>query len=325
MTAAPILGRIRTLRALVAGDVCLDRWARYDPALSEPSRETGLPRVAVTSTEVTPGAAGTIANNLVALGVGRVAVLGARGDDGHGYELEHGLRARGIDADALLASREVATFTYTKLINAATQIEDRPRVDYINSAPLPEALESALVATLERAAPEFDVILVSDQAETHAGGVVTARLRDALARIATSKIVWVDSRMRAERFRGVFLKPNQDEARAALKRIGTDGDYRALLDYTRARLLVVTHGAEGALLLDGTGEEWVRTRAVEHPVDICGAGDSFSAGAAMALAAGATPAEAVRFGNLVASITIMKPGTGTASPDEVLRAEERLR
>jgi len=53
-------------------------------------------------------------------------------------------------------------------------------------------------------------------------------------------------------------------------------------------------------------------------VDICGAGDSFSAGAAMALKACGNPLEAAEFGNLVASITIMKNGTGTASPEEVL-------
>ena len=150
-------------------------------------------------------------------------------------------------------------------------------------------------------------------------------MRATLERIAGEKIVWVDSRMRAEQFNGVILKPNQDEARAALARIGAGDDYRALLDHTRARMLVVTHGSEGALLLDGAGVEWVRTRAVEHPVDICGAGDSFSAGAALALATGAPPADAVRFGNLVASVTIMKPGTGTASPEEVRRAEELSR
>jgi sugar/nucleoside kinase (ribokinase family) len=57
---------------------------------------------------------------------------------------------------------------------------------------------------------------------------------------------------------------------------------------------------------------------VEHPVDICGAGDSFSAGFTMALAAGCAPPDAARFGNLVASVTIMKKGTGTASPAELL-------
>ena len=60
------------------------------------------------------------------------------------------------------------------------------------------------------------------------------------------------------------------------------------------------------------------TTKVSKPVDICGAGDSFSAGAAMAMAAGATAEEAIAFGHRVASITVMKKGTGTASPAEVL-------
>jgi sugar/nucleoside kinase (ribokinase family) len=58
-------------------------------------------------------------------------------------------------------------------------------------------------------------------------------------------------------------------------------------------------------------------------VDICGAGDSFSAGASLALRVTGSPEEAARFGNLVASITIMKKGTGTASPEEVLAAHAR--
>ena len=77
----------------------------------------------VVSTEVTAGAAGTIANNLAALGAGRVAVLGVVGQDGFGWELDRALRARGIDADLLVRSAEVPTFTYTKLINIATEEE----------------------------------------------------------------------------------------------------------------------------------------------------------------------------------------------------------
>ena len=48
-----------------------------------------------------------------------------------------------------------------------------------------------------------------------------------------------------------------------------------------------------------------------------------SAGMVLALCAGARPQEAARFGHLVGSITVMKPGTGTASPEEVLAAERR--
>ena len=87
-----------------------------------------------------------------------------------------------------------------------------------------------------------------------------------------------------------------------------------------AGFLIVTDGPRGALVIEPGRETQVKTKTVENPVDICGAGDSFSAGAAMALAVTRSPVDAARFGNLVAAITIMKKGTGTASPAEVLEA-----
>ena len=73
MTTAEILDEFSRLSALVVGDICLDRWCTYDPRTSEASRETGIPRIGVVRTEVTAGAGGTVANNLAALGAGRVA------------------------------------------------------------------------------------------------------------------------------------------------------------------------------------------------------------------------------------------------------------
>jgi rfaE bifunctional protein kinase chain/domain len=274
----------------------------------------------VVSTEVTPGAAGTIANNLAALGAGRVAVLGVVGEDGFGFELDRALRARGIDEDLLIRSSEVPTFTYTKLINDATDEEDLPRIDFIHTREISRELESRVVDSLARVARDFDVIIVSDQAETAAGGVVTARMREALTPIARERIVWVDSRVRSEHFRGVILKPNRDEAEAASHRALGHVDFAALRAHTGARLLIVTNGAEGAEVFDSDGQTVVTGWAVERPVDICGAGDSFSAGGAMTLAVTGSGVEAARFGNLVASITVMKKGTGTASPAEVLAA-----
>ncbi|MGA3201526.1 MAG: PfkB family carbohydrate kinase [Bryobacteraceae bacterium] len=322
MNAAEILRRFRDLRVLVVGDVCLDRWCRYDPREGLPSRETGLPRVGVVSTVVTAGAGGTIANNLAALGAGRVAVLGVVGEDGFGFELSRALGERGISTDFLIRSSEVPTFTYTKLINSATDEEDLPRIDFIHTREISEALESRVLDLLKEAAQDFDIVIVSDQAETAAGGVVSARVREALTPIAQQKVVWVDSRVRAEHFRGVILKPNRDEAEAASSRALGRVDFSALRAHTEARLLIVTRGGEGALVLDEHGESMVAARTVEKPVDICGAGDSFSAGGAMTLAVTGSGVEAARFGNLVASITIMKKGTGTASPEEVLAAYE---
>ena len=83
-------------------------------------------------------------------------------------------------------------------------------------------------------------------------------------------------------------------------------------------MLIVTQGGDGALIFDEHGQSTAPGRAVAKPVDICGAGDSFSAGGAMTLAVTGSGVEAATFGNLVASITIMKKGTGTASPEEIL-------
>ena len=320
MKTAEILAALPRCSALVVGDICLDRWCTYDPAAAEPSRETGIPRIGVVATEVTPGAGGTVAGNLAALGTGRVAVLGAVGVDGFGYELRRVIEARGIATGLLVQSEELVTFTYTKLINASSGVEDRPRIDFINTLPLAQKIEHQILDRLRDAAAGFDVILVSDQAETEQGGVVTPAVRELLARLAPGKIILADSRKRAAGFRNVMLKPNADEASCASIALLGCVDYQRFRKHVGAPLLFVTQGPRGVVVVEAGRETQVPTRPVAKPVDICGAGDSFAAGAGMALAAGALPAEAARFGNQVASVTIMKKGTGTASADELLAA-----
>ena len=215
MTTAEILAQFPKLSALVVGDICLDRWCTYDPAASEPSRETGIPRIGVVRTEVTPGAGGTVANNLAALGAGRVAVLGAIGEDGFGMELARALDARGISTDLCVRTPAMQTFTYTKVINARTGVEDQPRLDFINTAPLPRDVERQILDNLQMAVESFDVILIADQAETSQGGVVTPAVRELLAELAPQypeRIFLADSRARMQLFRNVILKPNRQEA-----------------------------------------------------------------------------------------------------------------
>ncbi|MGA2740346.1 MAG: PfkB family carbohydrate kinase [Bryobacteraceae bacterium] len=309
------------------GDICLDRWCTYDPAASEPSRETGIPRIGVVHTEVTPGAGGTVANNLVALGAGRVAVLGAIGQDGFGMELSQALDARGISAELCVRTSAMQTFTYTKAINARTGIEDQPRLDFINTKPLPPEVERRILDNVQMAVESFDIILIADQAETSQGGVVTPAVRSLLAELAPQypeRVFFADSRARIHLFRNVILKPNRQEAESACRELFGGVDFEALLRHTHAPLMFVTLGSEGVFVVEPESRTArVLQKPLPDPVDICGAGDSFSAGAALALRITGSSAEAARFGNLVASITIMKKGTGTASPAEVLAAGAR--
>jgi len=327
MTTAEILQRLPRLSALVVGDICLDRWCTYDPSEAQPSRETGIPRVGVIATSVTPGAGGTVANNLAALGVGRVSVLGAIGEDGFGHELRRGIEERGIEANYLIAIPGMQTFTYTKLINSTTGEEDRPRIDFIGNAPLDTQVERQILDTLERFVDQFDVILISDQAETSHGGAITPAVRALMAQLGPrhpGKVFMADSRTKIGEFRNVIVKPNRQEAETACRALFGVVDYRQLLRRVGAPFLYITHGEDGVALVTADGEERIPARNVGKPVDICGAGDSFTAGASVALAVTGSPVEAARFGNLVASITIMKKGTGTASSEELLHHEHSV-
>ncbi|RKQ28557.1 ribokinase [Oceanobacillus halophilus] len=82
--------------------------------------------------------------------------------------------------------------------------------------------------------------------------------------------------------------------------------------------LLITEGKNGVRYFNGTKEEVVPSYVVE-PVDTTGAGDTFNAAFAVAVAEGRKIDEAIRFANRAASISITKFGAqgGMPSRDEV--------
>ncbi len=72
-------------------------------------------------------------------------------------------------------------------------------------------------------------------------------------------------------------------------------------------------------MFDGADGEIVPGVKVTGPIDVTGAGDSFSVGSLLGRCAGLGWSEAALIGNLVASITITQLATtGVAKPNEVL-------
>src|SRR5438132_8200025 len=110
-----IAQRYSGLRIAVVGDFCLDRYLEIDPARQEISLETGLPVHNVINVRAQPGGAGTILNNLAALGIGTIYPIGFVGEDGEGFELRRALESRpGVRLDYFLQTQERRTFTYCK-------------------------------------------------------------------------------------------------------------------------------------------------------------------------------------------------------------------
>jgi rfaE bifunctional protein kinase chain/domain len=329
-----ILERIPRLKIGVVGDLFLDRYLDLDAALTEPSLETGLDAYQVVNVRSSPGAAGTVVNNLVALGVGQVYPIAVIGDDGEGYELQQALgRLAAVDPQALIRAPDRRTPTYTKpmLHENGKPPRELNRLDIKNRRRMPAALEREIESKFVSIWPHLDALMVLDQVSEADCGVVTARIRDRLAELAEAepnKIMLADSRERISLFRGMCLKPNRTEAlRAVGFRAENKADTleRAAAELARraGRWVFCTDGERGILLASPQdGERTTRPRIpaypVAGPIDIVGAGDSTSAAIVCALASGASVETTAAFGNLVASITIQQIGTtGTATPDQV--------
>jgi bifunctional ADP-heptose synthase (sugar kinase/adenylyltransferase) len=322
-----ILGRIPSLTIGVLGDLFLDRYLELDAALTEPSLETGLDAYQVVRVRSVPGAAGTVINNLVALGVGRVCPIAVIGDDGEGYELRQALRAqRVVDPGQIVATSERRTPTYTKpmLHVSGKPARELNRLDIKNRQPLPGRLEQQVLHSLDEVWPQVDALVVLDQVSEPDCGVVTALLRQRLGELGDAqpdKLILADSRARIGLFRSVSVKPNRTECRAAT---GTEALESSAWQLARqvGRTVFCTLGEQGILVTDPHRDCAAASRVpaypVNGPIDPVGAGDSSSAAIVCAAAAETTPEQAAAFGNLVASITIQQIGTtGTASPEQV--------
>ncbi len=89
------LAPLRSLRAAVLGDFCLDSYWQLDTGEAEYSVETGLPVRRVRSQRYSLGGAGNVVANLIDLGVGRVQAIGVVGRDLFGLEMLRLLEERG--------------------------------------------------------------------------------------------------------------------------------------------------------------------------------------------------------------------------------------
>ena len=313
---------LRTLPRLtigLVGDLFLDRYLELVPGSRELSIETGLEAYQIERVRNSPGALGTVLNNLAALGVGLLAPVTAIGDDGHGYDLLKELRKLPVDPANVLCLPERLTPTYTKpmrLVDGTWQ--ELNRLDVRTRAPLSLAATEELCRRVELVFRTSDGVIVLDQLVDENVGVVSAAVRETLARLAAEtpgKLIFVDSRRFLSKFTAGVLKGNRSE-------VGGEGDVSqslAAIARRTGRPAYCTLGEQGILVAEpNQPPALVPGVPVSGAIDIVGAGDSATSGIVCALLAGASPREAAAMGNLVASITIRQLGTtGTATPQQL--------
>ena len=322
----------KTPTVTVFGDFCLDRYVYIDGARDEPSLETGLTAWQITHERCQAGAAGTITNNLRALGA-NVLCVGLLGRDGAGFELKRALRAVGASTEHMVETDRRCTCCYLKPMRQEDGGErELNRHDYKNFTPTDRADEEALLAALEACLPQSDAVLVCDQYLEPDCAAVTAYVREGLAALAERYprvVFYADSRGFIDRFDKMIIKCNHNEIAKIFAvppdtvDVETAGQYAARLSGKTGRPVVVTLGERGSVVWDGREAAHVPAFPVTGQIDVVGAGDACNAGLVYALCKGLPLREAARVGNAASHLVIQQIGTtGTARLDDVCRVLE---
>jgi bifunctional ADP-heptose synthase (sugar kinase/adenylyltransferase) len=329
---------LRTLPRLtigLVGDLFLDRYLECVPGSHELSIETGLEAYQVERVRNAAGALGTVMNNLAALGAGLLVPVTAIGDDGHGYDLLKEVRKLPVEMAHILCLPDRLTPTYTKPLKAvgnalrgvpAPDWQELNRLDVRTRGPMSASATAEICRRVEQVFRTSDGLIVLDQLVDEDCGVVSAAVRETLARLSRAeprKLLYVDSRRFLGRFEAGTLKGNRAEVLTACGETET-GDAAVKRSLGRVaqktgRPAFCTVGEWGILVsLPGQEPELAPGYPVDGPTDIVGAGDAATSGIVSGLLSGASELEAAALGNLVASITVQQLGTtGTASPQQV--------
>ena len=332
-----ILNKFHEQRILVIGDFYLDAYWYVDKTRSTLSLETPWYTNPVVEQRYSPGAAGTVTNNLKALNVGSVYALGVIGEDGFGGTLLNCLQANGCLTDFMVQVPDWVTPTYLKPIHRGYEgVEtEGPRFDIENQSPMAEDVESAVIDALRTCVPLVDGVIVGDQMPIENLGVITNRVREELCELALAypeRVFFADSRTRIGTYRNVIIKPNRFEAKRAVQPewSGEEVDIESskqcaiVLAQQTQNTVYITLGENGILVCREGKFVHIPGIPADSEIDPVGAGDSVSAGLVSTLCSlhasqEEAAAEAAYVGNLVASITVTKIGTtGTASPAEIL-------
>jgi len=321
-----ILKDITTVKIAVVGDFCLDAYWFIDETMSEMSVETGLSTRPVRQQRYSLGGAGNVANNLTAMGIKDVRAFGVIGTDPFGAEMLRIMKATGIQTGNLLIQEEQwHTHTYAK-----PYVDDKEmnRVDFGNYNQLSKETADLLINNLIEEIPEVDIILINQQVTS---GIHTEYFRNLLLEVIRKfpgKQFIADSRQFIDYFNGTIRKMNDQEA---VRLCGLDKkpdeivlhsevvDAAGMLYERFRKPLFITRGDKGSLTVDSSGIFEVPGLLILSRVDTVGAGDSYLAGVAAALAAGYDMDIAATLGTFVAGVTVQKLfQTGTATPEEIL-------
>ena len=321
-----VLEKIRSGKIAIIGDFCLDAYWFVDNSKSEISIETGRPTEPVRVQKYSLGGAGNVANNLTSMKINDIRAFGVVGNDPFGAEMISIMKKAGINTKNMLIQYEDwSTHVYIK---PHIGENEQNRIDFGNFNRLSDETADRLMHNLKEELDKVDLVIINQQVLS---GIHTEYFRMKLMEVINSfpdKIFIADSRNYTDHYNGAYRKMNDSEAVrlcGITKEPGEAVSYAEVISaaeqlYERYRKpIFITRGSRGSVVTDDKGISEISSLMIISRTDTVGAGDSYLAGVAAALAAGYSLETAGELGTFTAGVTVQKLfQTGTASPEEIL-------
>ncbi|MBY0204054.1 ribokinase [Paenibacillus polysaccharolyticus] len=286
-------------------NICVIGSSSMDLVVTSSRRPGAGETVLGESFKTVPGGKG--ANQAVAaarLGA-EVVMIGRVGDDTFGTDILENFKANRVNTSNVKPVTHSESGTAHIILaegdNSIVVVEAANREvtpAYVDEAA--EAIRNADIVLIQQEIPEETVIHVSQLCAKYKTPLL---LNPAPARAVPQEVIDNAS----------YITPNEHEAEILFKGMKPAEALRQ-----HPNKLFITEGSKGVRYYDGNEEVLVPTYKVEA-VDTTGAGDTFNAAFAVALAEGKSIQDSVRFANRAASLSVTKFGAqgGMPTRDEV--------